>query len=91
MTLVFCLVPVSAAQRGWLREEVRIHGDVNREMSSCGPPTGLKEIVNHTTAPHARYFVTAMDINHSPDFAEIAAAKVPALSLRRVGLVIHSR
>lgn len=40
--------PVSAVQRGWMREEVRTTGDINRVLTSCGPPTGLKEIVKHT-------------------------------------------
>jgi hypothetical protein len=39
---------LNAAQRGWLREHVRTHGDINRQVISCGPPTGLKEIVAHT-------------------------------------------
>jgi hypothetical protein len=39
---------VGAVQRcGW-REAVRTHGDINSVMISCGPPTGLKEIVEHT-------------------------------------------
>lgn len=53
---LICLVPlialgaghVGAGQRGALREAVRTHGDINIMMSSCGPLTGLKEIVEHT-------------------------------------------
>jgi hypothetical protein len=38
-------VHVDAVQRGWLREAVRTGGDIKRHMTSCGPPTGLKEVV----------------------------------------------
>jgi hypothetical protein len=42
------VVPLSAAQRGYLREAVRTRGDINRVMTSCGPPIGLKEVVELT-------------------------------------------
>lgn len=41
-------VPLTAAQSGWLREHVREHGDTTLDLISCGPVTGLKEIVQHT-------------------------------------------
>lgn len=46
--IALCAVHVGAAQRGELREHVRTHGDINRVMISCGPPTGLKEVVELT-------------------------------------------
>jgi hypothetical protein len=49
VALIPCLAAtLDAAQRGWLREHVRTHGDINRQMISCGPPTGLREVVAHT-------------------------------------------
>ena len=46
--IALCAGHVDAVQRGALREIVRTHGDINRVMDSCGPLTGLKEIVEHT-------------------------------------------
>jgi hypothetical protein len=39
---------LSASQRGWVRDYVREHGDLTRQMISCGPPVGIREIVKHT-------------------------------------------
>jgi hypothetical protein len=36
------------AQSHSFRDYVRQHGNVSRVLFSCGPPTGLKEIVEHT-------------------------------------------
>jgi hypothetical protein len=46
--IALCAGQVGAGQRGELREAVRTEGDIQRVMTSCGPPTGLKEIVEHT-------------------------------------------
>lgn len=46
--IALCAGHVGAVQRGTLREAVRTHGDINRVMDICGPPIGLKEIVEHT-------------------------------------------
>ncbi len=43
------LPPVASAQDHWLRDRVREQGDlVLSPIDNCGPPTGLKEIVEYT-------------------------------------------
>ena len=37
-----------AAQSGWLRDLVRERGDITFILISCGPVTGLREILQHT-------------------------------------------
>lgn len=39
---------LGAAQRVSLRDLVREKGDINSELTSCGPPVGLREIVQFT-------------------------------------------
>src|SRR5258705_12281165 len=49
VALIPCLAAtLNAAQRDGLRELVRTRGDIHRVMFSCGPPTGLKEVVGLT-------------------------------------------
>jgi hypothetical protein len=49
VALIPCLAAtLNAAQRGWVREYVRAHGDISQQLISCGPPTGLSEVVAHT-------------------------------------------
>jgi hypothetical protein len=40
--------PVAANQRASLRDQVREHGDITIQVISCGPPTGLREVVQFT-------------------------------------------
>ena len=45
----FGLPSVATAQDPWLRDRVREKGDMAlSSVESCGPPVGLKEIVDHT-------------------------------------------
>ena len=92
-TTIACFTANSfgAAQSGWLRDVVRERGDISFISISCGPVTGLKEIVQHTqltvegTITLAESRLTAAEDGVYTDYTidAIRVFRAPALTATR--------